>query len=147
MPYIFLGLAVLIAALILGRFLARVETHFMASVFKGIAAAVLVGAGILSILMGRWPIVFIALVFAALLFMPRPKRKTASRSKRPMTVKEACEILDLEIRSLTAKNINESYHRLMKKNHPDQGGSAYFARQLNEARELLLNEIEKRKKT
>ena len=108
MPYIFLGLAVLIAALILGRLLARVEAHFMASVFKGIAAAVLVGAGILSILMGRWPIVFVALVFAALLFMPQPKGKTISRSKKPMTVKEACEILDLEIGSLTAKNINES---------------------------------------
>ncbi|MCP4922640.1 MAG: hypothetical protein GY915_01230 [bacterium] len=141
MPYIFLGLAVFIGALILARTLSRVEAHFMASILKGVAAAILVGAGVLSILMGRWPVFFVVLASAAVFFLPRPKKKGLP-AKKTMEIQEACEILGLDLNTLSSKSINEAYHRLMKKNHPDHGGSAYLARQLNEARELLLEHIE-----
>lgn len=140
MPYIFLGIAVLIAALILARTLSRVEAHFMASILKGVASAILVGAGILSILMGRWPVFFMVAAFAVVLFLPRQKKNISF--KAPMSVQEACEILDLDPQIFSMKQVNEAHHNLTKKNHPDQGGSAYLARQLTQARDILLDELE-----
>jgi CysZ protein len=34
----------------------------------------------------------------------------------------------------------ESHRRLMQRVHPDRGGSAFLAQQLNEARRVLLDE-------
>ena len=38
----------------------------------------------------------------------------------------------------TKLEINAAYKRLMNQVHPDKGGSNFFAKQLNEAREVLL---------
>lgn len=54
-----------------------------------------------------------------------------------LTPVEAYRILGLEPGADTAA-IKAAHHRLMKKFHPDQGGSAWFAARINEARDLLL---------
>ena len=59
-----------------------------------------------------------------------------------MSRAEALDILGLE-EGADEKAIKAAYTRLMKRFHPDQGGSTYFATRLNEAKDLLL----KRKKT
>ena len=56
-----------------------------------------------------------------------------------MTIKEALEILELS-GTPTDEEIKAAHHRLMKKIHPDQGGSGYFAAKLNQAKELLLKD-------
>ncbi len=54
-----------------------------------------------------------------------------------LTRAEAFRILGLQPGADEAA-IKEAHHRLMKKFHPDQGGSAWFAARINEARDLLI---------
>ena len=54
-----------------------------------------------------------------------------------MTVTEALEVLGLKI-GATEQEIREAYNRLMKRVHPDVGGSEFFSKQLNAARDVLL---------
>ena len=55
-----------------------------------------------------------------------------------MTREQALAILELT-GNPTEEEIKAAHHRLMMKIHPDQGGSGYFAAQLNQAKDLLLN--------
>ena len=56
--------------------------------------------------------------------------------KEGMTYKKAYAILQLS-ETATQEQIKVAYYRLMKKNHPDQGGSEHSAKQINEAYRIL----------
>ena len=62
---------------------------------------------------------------------------SSQRSGAGMSADEALEILGLE-EDASEEDIQKAYRNLMKQHHPDQGGSAWFAARINEARNVLL---------
>ncbi len=67
---------------------------------------------------------------------PNSGSSAPPRSSR-MSRQEALQILGLN-ESASRAEILAEYRRLIKRMHPDQGGSAYFSSQLNQAKEVLL---------
>ena len=63
-----------------------------------------------------------------------------SASSRGMTVEEAYLVLGLS-RGATREDIQTAHRNLMKRFHPDQGGTTYLASQVNEAKDVLLKHI------
>ena len=64
-------------------------------------------------------------------------KKTESVNFKKMDRAEALEILGLD-RKATKDEIIERYNKLIKKNHPDLGGSEWITKRINKARDILL---------
>lgn len=72
---------------------------------------------------------------------------TASPQNPPTTLAEAIEVLglkgDINKGEITSEMVNDAHRHLIQKLHPDRGGNDYLAAKINQARDLLLAEIQK----
>ena len=64
-------------------------------------------------------------------------KKAQSVNFNKMDRDEAFEILGLD-KKATKDEIIERYNKLIKKNHPDLGGSEWITKRINKARDILL---------
>ncbi len=87
---------------------------------------------------GEWPVTIVLVVVG--LYFAGITRKSGPRAAPtgPMSVAEARRILGVE-EGATRAEIQAAYTRLMRRLHPDKGGTAGLAAQLNAARERLLS--------
>ncbi|CAN1135449.1 Mitochondrial import inner membrane translocase subunit TIM14-1 [Linum perenne] len=67
----------------------------------------------------------------------RPRAFYKGGFQPSMTKREAALILGVRERT-PAKDVKDAYKRIMKVNHPDQGGSHYISNKVNEAKNILL---------
>lgn len=109
----------------------------------GLMAVVLVVTGAALSIKGDWwiglPMVLLALLSAAggrINRRPRPDQGPAPQ-RAGMSASEARSILGVEPEA-TPEQIRAAYTRLMQRAHPDKGGTAGLAAQLNAARDRLL---------
>ena len=66
------------------------------------------------------------------------RNKNQHFKKENMTKKEALEILGLN-EGASKEDIIKNHQKLIKKNHPDIGGSDWITKKLNKARDILLS--------
>jgi hypothetical protein len=116
-------------------------------VFAGLASVVMVVVGISLFIRGEWfiglPMVLLAIGSAAGgrinrgSFQASPGQSPPQRSTNGMSAADARSMLGVGP-DASAADIRAAYTRLMQRAHPDKGGSAGLAAQLNAARDRLL---------
>lgn len=140
--YFLLGV---LAVYLLDRALRRFSRTPVEEVKKKGLWAASIGLALASVVspLARRLVMLAALVLPGLLGRARvagqPSGGTAGRGggAGPMSRTQALEVLGLA-EPASREMIEEAYRRLMRQYHPDQGGSEYFAKQLNAARDALL---------
>jgi DnaJ family protein C protein 19 len=166
MLWLLLGTAVL-ALLILGlRAFERASVGSVVTLLKWVAAFVGIALAILLLLSGRAVQALGGLVFLGPLLwrrwgavftrfgggagsggsggggftgagQPPPSPPPPPRTGSAMTRKEAFEVLGLKP-GATSEDIHAAHRRLMRRAHPDTGGSDWLASRVNQARDVLL---------
>ena len=113
------GLGVVLALIVAGR------AHWITGLIAGLIAV----ASRLSQLAVYFP------VLKALL--PKEPSATDAAGLGEMTRQQAAQILGVSIDAKT-DDVKQAHKRLIQKLHPDRGGSEVLAKQINQARDVLL---------
>ena len=141
--YLLIGVVVVLF-LMVGRSPFRLPTWRIGSAMGALFA--FAGAGY-ALVRNMWPVALLLAVIGLWLATSArmPRKARAEKPKPPkeprgrMTAAEARSILGVT-ESSTRAQIQAAYTRLMKRAHPDHGGSEGLASQLNAARDRLLKD-------
>ena len=71
---------------------------------------------------------------------PRPEARPPTPRRTAMSREEALAVLGLKP-GAGPDDVRAAYKRLMKDFHPDRGGSDYLAAQINQAKDVLIQEL------
>lgn len=147
MPFLLLGFAALVILVLVSRAFARMKTAEAARwsrILLGLAAAIF--GGLLTLrglaILGAPLATFgIGLMAVGAGFRPKPSRDAPSSSPPSQTIsrEEALDILGLTGEPTKAE-VRTAYRNLMKRVHPDSGGTDGLSRRLTEARDVLLKD-------
>ena len=119
------------------------QTAFSHSGWRMPAGLVSVGllfAGLMMSFRGSWIVggpLIVASIVVGVLARARPRRAAAAPSGPRLSEAEARDVLGVGP-AASPQEIRAAYNRLMRKNHPDVGGTNGLASQLNAARDRLL---------
>lgn len=150
MAYFVFGAVILLLFLLLVAQLQSLRARAVRLFALAVLFAIAITAGVIFILAGRYglaaPAGALALWVMRAYLLARQIRAGSqtqtppeNTSTGPMSRAEALEVLGLE-EGADADTVEEAYKTLIKKNHPDQGGTDWLAARLNEARATLLGE-------
>ncbi|GJL96407.1 MAG: hypothetical protein DHS20C06_02240 [Hyphobacterium sp.] len=146
MPFLLLGFAALVILVLVSRAFARMKTVEAARwsrITLGLAAAMF--GGLLTLrglaMIGAPLATFgVGLMAVGAGFRPKPGSKQKSTTggvATRMTRDEALDVLGLDA-DPTEEDIRAAYRTLMKRVHPDAGGTDGLSRRITDARDLLL---------
>ena len=151
MGFLAVGLISLLALLLLASLAARLSVRHL-RLLALVTLFIILGAGLVVLaLAGRYglaaPLGFIMMWLLRLWRVTRGsdnagKAESAADGKagtQPMTVAEARDVLGVDA-AASREEIETAYRDLIVKNHPDHGGTDWIAAQLNQARDILLND-------
>jgi DnaJ family protein C protein 19 len=151
MPYLLLVVGVLIGIYALMKFFSKANPEQVVNLLQAVFAIGLLGGCLFLALTGRiGPAIAIAgaliPMFVHFMFKKRRDALGGDAENPPpdnqslsgiSSRQEALDILGLE-GNVSDEEIDSAYKTLMKKLHPDQGGSDYLAQKLSAARDFLL---------
>ena len=150
-------LGILIVALTVRQLLKSAPTNGKPFLLRVVVILVLLVAAAMA-MRGLWPVAMSLLgglmvygrpvlqafgLWRQLQSMQQKQQDQSAPSTRNDTMDAATarQILELE-EDASKQDILAAHKRMMAKNHPDKGGSTYLASQINQAKDLLLDELE-----
>lgn len=146
MLWVALGAGLLAFLVLLGRTTTRSSRSPEANggEWRAIAGVLAIAAAVAALVLGArgaWPaaLAFGALSGAGAVLARRPRRASPPRLGPHMSLDEARRVLGVGPEA-GAEEIQAAYVRLMRRVHPDLGGAAGLAAQLNAARDALLDD-------
>lgn len=143
--YLALGIFIVVAGHMLLRFLTTAKPSVIRKTGKYVFYALLIALIFFLLRFGLTHFAAIVGFVSVLLPILQRLRSNAPTAKQPpsfsqsMTKEEARQILDVNERA-TKKEIISAWKRALQRNHPDQGGSAYLASKINQAKDVLLKD-------
>lgn len=151
--YLLLGLALFYLVYLFLAWFRQTDTAQIARSLKLLMSGALFFVLLLTLITGRVGLFLIGAV-ALIPFYPRlyrlirgepasgPVELSQKGSSAPLTVEEACHILGVE-ESASKQEILKAHKKLIRALHPDQGGSDYLAARVNQAKDFLIEALDK----
>ncbi len=143
MVYLILIIGIVFGTYALYKFFLNATLSQIRAAFQTAMFIIFAGALLFLSVTGRLPAALALMgAISPFLFTILKKKfsKKSLKADETMSRKEALEILELQDEPSKEEIIN-AHKGLMKKNHPDQKGSEYFAKKINIANDLLLNDL------